>query len=164
MRSVPVMILAFIIYIIVTGSITAYDVITGAVTALAAGLLFGRHLVSNPRKALNPVRWGRFALYFLKYITVIEAKAHADVIRRIISGDVRPGIVKVPLDLRDEYARFLVAASITNTPGTVTVHMDDRYAYVNWINVSTSDPEKRRKEILEEFEENAKKIFEGGGA
>ncbi|AEK72378.1 hypothetical protein GQS_02385 [Thermococcus sp. 4557] len=164
MRSVPVMIAAFVTYIIITGSITAYDIITGAITAFAAGLLFGKHLVSNPGKALNPARWVRFALYFLRYITVIEAKAHADVIRRILSGDVRPGIVKVPLNLGDEYARFLVAASITNTPGTVTVHMDDGCVYVNWISVSTSDPEKRREEILGEFEENAKKIFEGGGA
>lgn len=161
MRFLPVTLLAFILYIIITGSATPYDIATGAVTAVIAGLLFGRYLVKNPKKALNPPRWVAMVAYFIKYITVIELKAHLDVIKRIISGETNPGIIKVPITVKDEYARFLVANSITNTPGTVTVYMDEEYAYVNWIDVKTRDPDEARKEILEEFEKHAKRIFEG---
>lgn len=161
MRFLPVMLLAFILYIIITGSATPYDIVTGVITALVAGLLFGRYLVKNPKKALNPARWVAMVVYFIKYITVIELRAHLDVIKRIIFGDTNPGIIKVPITVKDEYARFLVANSITNTPGTVTVYMDEKYAYVNWIDVKTRDPDEARKEILEKFEKHAKRIFEG---
>lgn len=161
MRFLPVTLLAFILYIIITGSMTLYDITTGIITAIAAGLLFGKYLVKNPQKALNPARWVAMVAYFIKYITIIELKAHLDVIKRIISGDTNPGIIRVPITVKDEYAKFLVANSITNTPGTVTVYMDDEYAYVNWIDVKTRDPDEARREILEEFEKHAKRIFEG---
>ncbi|HHI00253.1 MAG TPA: cation:proton antiporter [Thermococcus litoralis] len=161
MRFLPVTLLAFILYIIITGSMTLYDITTGIITAIAAGLLFGKYLVKNPQKALNPARWVTMVAYFIKYITIIELKAHLDVIKRIISGDTNPGIIRVPITVKDEYAKFLVANSITNTPGTVTVYMDDKYAYVNWIDVKTRDPDAARREILEEFEKHAKRIFEG---
>jgi len=161
MRFLPVTLLAFIVYIIITGSMTLYDITTGIITAIAAGLLFGKYLVKNPQKALNPARWAAMVAYFIKYITIIEPKAHLDVIKRIISGDTNPGIIRVPITVKDEYAKFLVANSITNTPGTVTVYMDDKYAYVNWIDVKTRDPDEARREILEEFEKHAKRIFEG---
>ena len=81
-------------------------------------------------------------------------------IKRILTMDIRPGIVKVPIDVKNDYSRILVAHSITNTPGTVTVDMDDNYIYVNWINVVTEKPKEARKRISEEFEKFAEKIFE----
>ncbi|HIC99635.1 MAG TPA: cation:proton antiporter [Pyrodictiaceae archaeon] len=161
MRELPVFIVAFVLYIVVTGSMTLYDIITGVITGVTAALLFSKHLIKNPKKALNPCRWLSFLIYFIKYVTVIELRAHLDVMKRIITKETRPGIVKVPITVRDEYGRFLVANSITNTPGTVTVYMDDEYAYVNWISVETDDMEERRRKILEEFEKNAIKIFGG---
>ena len=124
------------------------------------GLLVGKFLVKNDAKALNPVRWAWGVVYFLWYFFVAEVKAHADVIGRIITGNFEPGIVKVPLKVKSEYARTLVANSITNTPGTVVVDADENYLYVNWINVTTENPEEAKKEICEEFEKFAERIFE----
>ena len=152
--------LAFITYIIFTGSLTPYDLVTGAIVGVTIGLLVGRFLVENDAKALNPVRWAWGVVYFLWYFLVAEVKAHADVMRRIITGDIEPGIVKVPLKVKSEYARTLVANSITNTPGTVVVDADGDYLYVNWINVTTEEPEEAKKEICEEFEKYAERIFE----
>ncbi|ALM74606.1 Na+/H+ antiporter subunit E [Thermococcus barophilus] len=163
MREVPVAIAAFIIYLVVSGSFTPYDVVTGIIVAVTAGLLFGGHLVNEPRKALSPKRWLYFIVYLLKYVTVIELRAHFDVMKRVITNDVKPGIVRAPIRCKTDYGKYLVASSITNTPGTVTVDVGDGRIYVNWIYVSTDDEEERRKEIFGEFEEYAVKIFEGDG-
>jgi len=161
MRGVlPTALLAFVTYILFTGSTTPYDLVTGVIVGIAVGLLVGRFLVKNDTKALNPVRWAWGLAYFLWYFLVAEVKAHLDVIGRIITGKVKPGIVKVPLKVKSEYARTLVANSITNTPGTVVVDVDEAYLYVNWINVTTEEPEKAKKEICEEFEKYAERIFE----
>jgi len=158
--AIPVAVLVFIIYILFTGSATLYDIITGVIVSVACGMLFGEFVVRNPSKCFDPRRWFWTIAYFLKYMTVIEARAHLDVIKRILTMDIRPGIVKVPIDVKNDYSRILVAHSITNTPGTVTVDMDDNYIYVNWINVVTEKPKEARKRISEEFEKFAEKIFE----
>ncbi|NJE85377.1 cation:proton antiporter [Thermococcus sp. CX2] len=157
---IPTALLAFITYILFTGSATPYDLATGAIIAIAVGLLAGKFLVKNDAKALNPARWLWLGAYFIWYMLVAEVKSHIDVMLRIITGNVEPGIVKVPIDVKTEYAKTLVANSITNTPGTVVVDMDEKYLYVNWIDTSTEDPEEARSEISADFEKYAKKIFE----
>ncbi|ANF22470.1 Na+/H+ antiporter subunit E [Thermococcus piezophilus] len=157
---IPTALLAFITYILFTGSATPYDLATGAIIAIAVGLLMGKFLVKNDAKALNPVRWLWAVIYFLWYMLVAETKAHLDVMARILSGKYEPGIVRAPINVKTDYAKTLVANSITNTPGTVVVDMDEKYLYVNWIDTSTEDPEEARSEISADFEKFTKRIFE----
>lgn len=161
MRFSPsVFLLVFAIYIVFTGSASLYDLFTGLVVAAVASVAVGEYVVKSERKALDPRRWFFAALYFLKYTFVIEAKAHWDVIKILFTGKYRPGIVRVPIDVKSSYAKLLVVSSITNTPGTVVVDARDKYLYVNWINVVSESPEEARKHISLEFEEYARKIFE----
>ncbi|AEH24800.1 Membrane bound complex 1, subunit B [Pyrococcus yayanosii CH1] len=120
----------------------------------------GKFLVRSDAKALNLVRWLWGAIYFVWYMLVAETKAHLDVMARIITGNVNPGIVRVPIRVNTDYAKTLVANSITNTPGTVVVDMDENYLYVNWINVTSEDPERAREKISADFEKFAKRMFE----
>jgi len=83
-----------------------------------------------------------------------------DVVKRIITMDIKPGIVRVPVASVSRYARLLVMSSITNTPGTVVVDEKNDYFYVNWIYVSTTDPLKARESISLEFERFASRIFD----
>jgi len=158
--SIATALLAFITYIVFTGSITLYDVLTGTAVAVAVGFLAGKYVVVNELKALNPIRWFWAIVYFLKYMTVIELQAHLLVIKALFTGRTNPGIVRVPIGVKTGYAKLLVAASITNTPGTVVVDITDKYMYVNWITVLTTDPEEARKHISLEFEKYASKIFD----
>jgi len=158
--SIAVMILCFIIYILFTGSATLYDLATGLLVSIAVGLLVGGYVVNRDARAFNPFRWLWMLVYFLKYITIIEIKAHLQVIKLLFTGKYEPGIVRVPIDVKTNYAKLLVASSITNTPGTVVVDLDDKYLYVNWIDVVTEDPHEAKKHISLEFENYAKKIFD----
>ena len=153
-------ILAFITYIIFTGSAKPYDLFTGLIVAVGVGILVGKFLVKEDSKALNPLRWIWAVIYFLKYMLIIEVKTHLDVMKRVITGKYNAGIVRVPINVKTDYAKTLVANSITNTPGTVVVDLDDKCLYVNWIDVTTEDPKACRREISEEFEKFAEKIFE----
>lgn len=161
--AIPTAILTFITYILFTGSTNPFDLVTGVIVAVVVGMLVGKYIVQNDAKALNPLRWLWSVIYFIWYMLVAETKAHLDVIRRVITGKYEVGIVKVPIEVKTDYAKTLIANSITNTPGTVVVDLDDRYMYVNWINVIAEEPEEAKKRICKDFEHFAKKIFEGGG-
>ena len=75
-------------------------------------------------------------------------KANLDVAYRVITGKIRPGIVKISPGLTRDESRTLLANSITLTPGTFTLEIDDEgNLYVHWINV----PQGKEKPTPEEL-------------
>jgi multicomponent Na+:H+ antiporter subunit E len=73
---------------------------------------------------------------------------------------IKPGIVKVKLNLKTNIAKTILANSITMTPGTISVDIIDDIIYVHWIYVSSEDPEVYSQKISGRFEKYIKKIFE----
>lgn len=156
--------LAFTTYIVFTGSINIYDLATGLVVALVVGALFSNTTLNNALKVLEPRRWCSLLRYALRYFTIDETLAHLDVIKRILHPrvPVNPAIVKVPFNVETDYAKTCIACSITNTPGTVVVEIDEneKTFYVHWIDAKTLEPEKAREYISKVFEKYSKEIFD----
>ncbi len=163
-KAVGPAIAAFIIYIIFSGSVRPYDLITGAVVAVVTGLIVANLVVSKPRKVGELARLGWLIRYAFRYFFIDEVRAHVDVMSRIVkpSMPINPGIVRVPYYVESDYAMTTIANSITNTPGTVVVDVDDerKVFYVHWIDVKALKPEETRAKISEVFERYAKKIFD----
>ncbi len=65
---------------------------------------------------------------------------------------VNPAIVKVRTKLRNPVARLLLANSITLTPGTLTVEMEDEWLYVHWVVAKTTDQTAATEAIVSGFE------------
>ncbi len=164
LRGLFIFLLAFIIYVIYTGSISSYDIITGVMVAAISGTLFSNIVIRNPLKILDLRRWLYLIAYAVIYFTYYETRAHLDVIKRILHPKipVNPAIVEAPFDLETDYAITTVANSITNTPGTVVVEIDvsKKIYYIHWIDAKTLDPDGVKKEVFESFEKFARKIFE----
>ena len=158
---IVLLLLLLTIYIVFTGSTSLYTVATGVIASIITFALFHRYTVKNPHKLLDVKRLGYLIAYLIEFIKA-EIQCHIDVIKRIITGEISPGIVKVPYDLRSDYAVTLTACSITNTPGTVVVDIDEneKAYYVHWIYVATTKREEIRKQISYTFEKYAKKIFD----
>jgi multicomponent Na+:H+ antiporter subunit E len=159
-----VAVLVFLTYIVFSGSISPYDLTTGAVVAGVVAAIMSSFTIKNPAKAFNPIRWFWLIVYALYYFLVAEIKSHLDVMYRILHPrmPVRPGIVVVPYNLETDYAITAVANSITNTPGTVVVDIDPekKIYYVHWINVKATKPEETRRSISSRFEYFARKVFD----
>lgn len=163
-KAVGPAILAFVTYIIFSGSVSTYDLVTGVAVSIIVGVLVANLAVSKPGKFAQVWRLGWLMAYALRYFLIDEVKAHIDVIYRILhpSMPIKPGIVKVPYEVETDYAMTTVANSITNTPGTVVVDVDPecKCFFVHWIDVKTTEPEESRKHISEVFERFAKKVFD----
>ncbi len=159
-----VALLVFVTYIIFSGSVSAYDIVAGIITAVVLGVLFSEFMVKKPSKVFNPVRWAWLIAYALYYFFVAEVRAHLDVMYRILHPrmPVKPGIIKIPYTVETDYAITSVANSITNTPGTVVVDIDpkEKVYYVHWINVKSVKPDEARKHVSETFEKFSRKIFD----
>jgi len=112
-------------------------------------------------KFLQPQRYFWFLIYII--ILIWECiKANFDVAYRVLhpAMPIKPGIVKIKLELQSEFARAMLANSITMTPGTITVDIVGDDLFVHWIYVSSEDPEQYSRKITGRFEKYIKKTFE----
>jgi len=161
MRYLALFILTFLFWLVLTFDLSVTNLIVGASAALITSLIFARYFYNRLFKFLQVQRYFWFFLYLI--ILIWECiKANFDVAYRVLhpAMPIKPGIVKVKLDLQSEFARAMLANSITMTPGTISVDIIDDYIYVHWIYVSSEDPEEYSRKITGRFEKYIKKTFE----
>jgi len=127
---------SFLVYVCLVGSLGTDELIIGLIIAVLVGIITRNLVVSDEKRVLDPRKWLNALRYLTVYSFYYEPLAHWDVIKRIFTMDLRPSIVRVPYSLKTEYGVTLVGNSITNTPGTVVVDVDEKrgYFYVHWIN------------------------------
>ncbi|MCX8208053.1 MAG: Na+/H+ antiporter subunit E [Sulfolobales archaeon] len=163
-KYVPVALLVLTAYIVFSGSVSPYDVVLGSLVAAGVSLITSKYVVRDASKAVSLRRFLHLVKYAFYYLTIAEFRAHRMVIGIILSKAmvVNPAIVRVPYRARNEYTIVACANSITNTPGTVVVDIDQEKSqyYVHWIYATGLDRETAYREILEEFEKRLAKVFE----
>ena len=103
-------------------------------------------------------------LYYFRYLGVFLWElllANLNVARIVLKPkiDIKPGIVKVHTRLKSPTGRLVLANSITLTPGTLVVDIEEDTFYVHWIDVTTQDSEKTTREIAEKFEKYLEVIY-----
>ena len=145
-------ILCFIIYLLLTtGSGTdlwlwSYEeIFIGIILSIIVGAVSGKILVKKNLRMANPARWLKFIAYVFGPFFVGMAKANVDVAYRVITGKINPGIVKISPNLKTDLGITLLANSITLTPGTLSVDIDEENndLYIHWINVKKEALEKK---------------------
>ena len=135
----------------------------GVFVAGFVAYMTGDMFVKRPHMFKSPKRY----FWFLYYIPIFIwecFKANIDVAYRVGHPDmpINPGIVKVKTILRSDTGLTFLANSITLTPGTLSVDVDQEngFLYVHWINVKDKDIERATSLIVHRFERILKRIFE----
>jgi multicomponent Na+:H+ antiporter subunit E len=57
---------------------------------------------------------------------------------QIVRGRINPGVVHFRTRLRSDLARVALTNSITLTPGTITVSLEDDHVIVHWLSARTT--------------------------
>ncbi len=152
--------LLFLVWLAFTSTTQSQEVMVGAGVSMIIALFTLRFFNCCTFSFLSPVRFFNVIWYIVIFI-IEMIKANLDVARRVISPSlpINPGIVKIKTQLKTDYAKMVLANSITLTPGTLSVDIVDDYIYIHWIDVKSTDPEQAFKDIAETFEKILIKIF-----
>ena len=161
MRYLALFILTFGFWLLLTLDLTLPNLLVGAAAALISSLLFTRHFFHKVVKFVQPVRYF-WLLVYLVIFTWECIKANLDVAYRVLhpAMPIKPAIVKVKLELKSDFARTMLANSITMTPGTISVDIIGDELFVHWIYLTSEDPTDYSQKIAGKFEKYIKKIFE----
>lgn len=149
--------LFYLVLVIGSGSVLFWsweEIIAGVIIGLATGVICRKVFCKNENyRMLNPVRLVSLLLYICGPFLVELTKANLDVAYRIITGRIRPGIIRLHSGMKSDLALTMLAHSITLTPGTLSVNVDEKShdLFIHVINLAEGDEKKEAFEAEEIF-------------
>ena len=153
-------IILMIVWMALTLSVEQQELISGIIVSFILSLALYRNYqrIGLPKITLKKI------VFLLAYIVVLFKEiilANLDVAYRVIHPKmpINPGIVIIKTELRQDLAKMILANSITLTPGTFTLDIEDDRLLIHWINVKTDNMEEATKLIGDRFEKYLKVIF-----
>jgi len=153
-------VLLFVVWLMFTSTLALQEVLTGLGVSFLIALPTSRFFTDVHPSLFNPVN----VIYIVEYLFIFLwalIVANLDVARRVISPrlPINPGIVSFKTDLKSDFAKMVLANSITLTPGTLSVDIIDDTFYIHWIDVKSLDAARNKEEIAGKFEKVLLKIF-----
>jgi multicomponent Na+:H+ antiporter subunit E len=149
--------LLLLLWVLLSGSLSAEELLTGAVVAVVAAVATSRFEIFDGIRLIPyaPVALGRYLVYF----TIALVKANLDMARRVLTPSLplNPDVVEVKTELQSDLGKLLLANSITLTPGTLTVDVKGDSLLVHWVDSRPgSDLEAATRAIAAGFENHIK--------
>ena len=145
-------------WIIFNGNITLEILIFGVVIAGVMLAFMCKFMDYSLKKELNVYKK---SIYFIAYAILLIreiVKANLTIIPKILTveEEMEPIIVKFRTSLKSDFTRMLLANSITLTPGTITISLEEDEYTIHCLDTSlaegleNSDFEKALKKLDEE--------------
>ncbi|MCX4297122.1 MAG: Na+/H+ antiporter subunit E [Lachnospiraceae bacterium] len=119
-------VLFFLLWIIFNGQITLEIVLFGLVISAAVYWFICQFMNYSFRRELAYLKKGGYLIQYLYYLLKEIVKANFATIKLICSAGrvVEPVVIVFEIPFKTDTAKFLLANSITLTPGTITVAVD----------------------------------------
>ena len=158
-----VFVVSFVMYLLLSwsGSMSVQEVTIAFFLAVAVSFVAPSFSRSGfwSMKGLSARRCWNFMCYLFGPFAVALWEANWDVAKRVITGEINPGIVKFDPRLKTDKGRMMLANSITLTPGTLTVDVDDDGVfYVHAIYLTS--PDATEADICGTFSKWVRRILE----
>lgn len=150
--------LLFIFWLILNGKISLEIVLLGLILSMAVTRFSysTTRLTMDLEKKILPKSWKAIKYLFILIVEII--KANIDIIKLVLSKDpeLSPTLKTIKVDLKSRILKVGLANSITLTPGTITVAMNEDKLLIHAIKKSNLKGIERSifVEKLEELEED----------
>jgi len=160
---ITVFIFAVLVWLALTDIKSYQEIIAGIIVACVVTLLAGHFLVTTEKSRNILRRFSYLIIYIFRFVwEMIKANIHVAylVIHPLVP--IKPGIVKIKTGLSKDSAVTVLCNSITLTPGTMTVDVNEetKEVYIHWIDVKETEEGKATNEISQKFEKILMEIFE----
>ena len=158
-----VFVFALIVWFALTDIKDYQEALIGIAISALITFLAGQFLITTEKSQQPAKRFLHFVIYIFRFFWEM-IKANFEVAYLVIHPmlPIKPGIVKIKTKLTKDSAITVLANSITLTPGTLTVDIneDKKELYIHWIKVKSTDINEATKEIGEKFEKTLTEVFE----
>ncbi len=159
-RFIFTVLVLFLAWVFLTNSLHRQKIFMGVIVSTGIGLLTYSRFTEGGMESIYPRKIVMGVLY-LPYLLWQMILANLDVAYRVLHPErpINPGIVEVKTDLKPDIGKLALANSITLTPGTMSVDVEDDSLYIHWIDVEDEGIEGASEEIVKPFEKYLRRVF-----
>ena len=151
-------ILLLLFWIILNGKITAEILIFGMVISAFIYWMMCKFFEYSPKSDIFIIKNSGWIVLYLLVLMMEIFKSAVTVYKRVYSRkiEIQPQIVFFDVDIKSEFLKFVLANSITLTPGTITVDVDDNHFCVHALDYELAEgiEDSVFVKILKKMEEN----------
>lgn len=163
MYRIATFVLLFGIWVIFSGQFDAFHLSLGLLSSLFIAFISSDLLFLNRSKSLGArfVEVVKFPGYFLwLFWEIVLSNVH--ILKLALTpGDIKeldPSLVRIKTDLKTDFGKYVLANSITLTPGTITINVDGDQMLIHAISKHTASGVSS-----DTMEKKVANVFEGGG-
>lgn len=133
--------LILLLWIIFNGQFTMEIFLFGLIFATIIYAFLCKFLKFSVKKDIIIIKRTGYIIEYLAVLFIEIVKANIAVVKLLFSAryDVEPAIVSFESNLKTEIARVILANSITLTPGTITVSIQDNELKVHCLDKSLAE-------------------------
>ena len=159
MKYVTTFITLLVVYLFLT-SFQIEEVILGSIVSAVLSVILVKYLDFKIDWKF-PVRLLKFLFIYIPVFIWKLVLANLDVARRVLSPKIplNPGIVKVKTGLKSDFGKLTLANSITLTPGTLSIDVEEDYIFVHTVDVKGKNESENQANISGSFEKILGGIF-----
>ena len=159
MKYVTTFITLLVVYLFLT-SFQIEEVILGSIVSAVLSVILVKYLDFKIDWKF-PVRLLKFLFIYIPVFIWKLILANLDVARRVLSPKIplNPGIVKVKTGLKGDLGKLTLANSITLTPGTLSIDVEEDYIFVHTVDVKGKNESENQANISGSFEKILGGIF-----
>ncbi len=153
-------VLAFGTWLVLSMDLSTVSLLFGAFFACMTGV-FLLSFLFDPAAPEEGGIFLRIDLLFVYFVLLLVQSyiSTFELIKMMLTGDYKPGIVRIKTRVHSRLGKTVLANTITLIPGTLSLWLKGDYIYVHWFNQTTMNSIKARRLITGGFEQLAKRIF-----
>lgn len=159
MKYITTFVTLLLIYLLLAGFAVEEVILGSGVSAVLTFILI-RYIDFNVDVSF-PIKLVKFVFIYIPVFIWKLLLANFDMARRVLSPKIplNPGIVKVKTDIKSDLGKLTLANSITLTPGTLSIDVEDEYIYVHSVDVKSKKEVEISKDVSGPFEKILGGIF-----
>ncbi len=143
----------FAVWVVFTWRLNSASLIFGAVGAFGIALISFRVFIPSHQASFhflipNPL----YLIIYLLYMVWALYRSSLSVLKAVLLSRESPHIVHFRTHLRSDIARTVLALSITLTPGTICVDLNDDHLTVHWLTCDTTHSKQAGEKIKGKIE------------
>lgn len=153
-------VIIFLLWIAIAG-VSAPELLLGIAVALVFALLISRntHIKSFSSRTIGSIL--KFTLLYIPLFIFKLLQSNLQLAKTLLSPSlhINPGIVRVKTNISNDVGKFVLANSITLTPGTITLDVEDDVLYVHCVDVKGKDEIEHFENVSKDFEKVLGGVF-----
>ncbi len=147
-------------WMLFTGSLNPFSMAMGLFfSVLTARLTYSLFIDEKEAERRGLVFKVHFLVFYLLFLLFKMYASSFAVLYNVIRGNINPRVVHFRTRLKSDIARVILTNSITLTPGTITLSLDDDHLIVHWLEAKTTHSRYAGELIKGKMEKILKRIF-----